>query len=508
MSDSHEQPLKAAAFSPQSATPEGVASTNHRRPQWLIPAAIALIAAAIAVFVILPNVVATRDSTPDVAMPVQGEGSAVSPLNSTANNDVLGEERSPFAEAQQQKLRKLAQDALQIVLEAQEALQEFSVESWAAEAYAAALLIADTGDEAYRERQFVDAAAAYQEAAEALAALEDSIPERAQKARSETLSAIESGNALAAQNGYDVLALLEPVDPELPRLLERIATIPEVAEALKVAANAADTGNTAAAVTAALTAKSADPQHQRVAQLLAQYQEADALARFRAAMSRGYAALEAENFKGASEFFARASKIRPGASEPQSAQSELAAAETAAKLRQLANTGKAQERNEAWADAVATYEEALSIDNTLIYARDGLKQAAPRAELAAALTAVLEDPERLVNTRALAAAEAVLADATAIAPRGPVLETQIIELQKLLLWAKTPVAVTFTSDNQTDVTLLRVKRLGSFATSELTLRPGRYTALGVRNGFRDVRINFDITPDSRTDVDVRCLEAI
>ena len=68
--------------------------------------------------------------------------------------------------------------------------------------------------------------------------------------------------------------------------------------------------------------------------------------------------------------------------------------------------------------------------------------------------------------------------------------------------------MTFTSDNQTDVTLLRVKRLGSFATSELTLRPGRYTALGVRNGFRDVRINFDITPDSRTDVDVRCLEAI
>lgn len=512
MSDSHEQPLKAAAFSPQSATPEGVANTDHRRPQWLIPGVIALFVVAIAVFVILPNVVTTRDSasdsTNDSAMPAQAEGSAASPQSNTVNGDNLGEERSPFAEAQQQKLRKLAQDALQIVLEAQESLLEFSVESWAAEAYAAALLIANTGDEAYRERQFVDAAAAYQEAAAALAVLEDSIPERAQKARSETLAAIESGNSLAAQNGYEVLALLEPVDPELPRLLERIATIPEVGAALEIAAKSADMGDTAAAVKAALDAKATDPQHQRVAQLLAEYQEADALARFRAAMSAGYAALDAENFNEASAFFAKAGKIRPGASEPQSAQAELTAAKTAAKLRQLANTGKTQERDEAWADAVATYEEALSIDSTLIYARDGLKQAAPRAELAAALTAVLEDPERLVNTRALAAAEAVLADATAIAPRGPVLETQIAELQKLLLWAKTPVAVTFTSDNQTDVTLLRVKRLGSFATSELTLRPGRYTALGVRNGFRDVRINFDIKPDSRTDVDVRCLEAI
>ena len=61
MSDSHEQPLKAAAFSPQSATPEGVANTDHRRPQWLIPGAIALFVAAIAVFVILPHVVTPRD---------------------------------------------------------------------------------------------------------------------------------------------------------------------------------------------------------------------------------------------------------------------------------------------------------------------------------------------------------------------------------------------------------------------------------------------------------------
>ena len=78
----------------------------------------------------------------------------------------------------------------------------------------------------------------------------------------------------------------------------------------------------------------------------------------------------------------------------------------------------------------------------------------------------------------------------------------------MLLWAKTPVTVKFISDEQTDVTLLRVKRLGSFVTSELTLRPGRYTALGVRNGFRDVRINFDIKPESRAEIDVRCLEAI
>ena len=508
MSDSHEQPLKAAAFSPQAATPEGLAEAEHGRPKWLIPAAIALFVAAIVVFVVLPSVI----STDNPAAPVPTESSPLSgtptQAGGTVSGDTPGEERSPFAEAQQQKLRKLAQDALQVVLEAQEALEEFSVERWAPEAYAAALAVAAEGDEAYRERLFVEAAAAYQEAAAGLAVLEDSISERGQAARLQALEAIEAGDAATAQKGHELLTLLEPGDPELPGLLERITKIPDVAAALQSAAESAVQGNTGAAVEAALAAQKQDPEHQRVAALLAQYQEADALARFRRAMSEGYAALDEENFKTAEQFFKKAGQIRPGASEPQSAQMELAAAQTAAKLRELANTGKAQERNEVWADAVATYEEALSIDSTLIYAQAGLKKAAPRAELAAALNSILADSKRLVDARALQAAETVLAEAVAIEPRGPVLEGQVVELEKLLLWAKTPVTVRFTSDDQTDVTLLRVKRLGTFVNSELTLRPGRYTALGVRNGFRDVRINFDIKPDSRAAIDVRCVEAI
>jgi hypothetical protein len=508
MSDSQEQPLKAAAFSPQVASPEGLAEAGHGRPKWLIPAAIALFIAAIVVFVLLPSVI----STDNPATPVLTESATLSgtptQAGGTVSGDNPGEERSPFAEAQQQKLRKLAQDALQVVLEAQEALQEFSVERWAPEAYAAALAVAAEGDKAYRDRQFVEAAAAYQEAAAGLATLEDSISRRAQEARLKALSAIEAGDASAAKKQYELLTLLEPGDSELPGLLERTAKIPEVAAALETAAESAVKGDMGAAVKAALTAKAEDPEHKRVATLLAQYQEADALARFRKAMSQGYAALDAENFKEAAEFFVTAGQIRPGASEPQSAQIELASAQTAAKLRQLADTGKAQERNEAWADAVATYEEALLIDSTLIYAQAGLKKAAPRAELATALEDILAESERLVDARALKAAETVLAEALTITSRGPVLEGQVSKLEKLLLWAKTPVTVKFTSDEETDVTLLRVRRLGSFVTSELTLRPGRYTALGVRNGYRDVRINFDIKPESRAEIDVRCLEAI
>ena len=508
MNDTHDQPLKAAGFSPREETPPEAGTAANQRPRWVVPGLVALSVAALLVFFILPTWIDSSDTPTVPADSSTQRGGAEAKTGSGAGATTEGTERSPFAEAQQQKLRKAAQDALQVVLEAQEALQAFGVENWAPEAYLEAVAIAELGDESYRQRQFTEAALSYQEAAAALAQLEDSIPERSEKARASARSAIEAGDSQTATSEKDLLAMLAPNDPELPLLADRIAAIPAVTSALQEAEEAAKKGNTGAAVAAATAGQTADPQHEGVAAALARYREADIDARFRLAMSEGYNALEAEQFRSAANAFSRAQKIRPGATEPQAALSELATAETAWRLRQLAQKGAALEGEEAWRDAVDTYQKALEIDNTLIFARDGIARATPRAELADALSSVLEEPSRLVDARALKAAETLLADALAATPRGPLLDQQTTELSDLLTWAKTPVTITLTSDSQTDVTLLRVKRLGTFGSTQLTLRPGSYTALGVRNGYRDVRINFDIKPGGETVIDVRCQEAI
>ena len=64
------------------------------------------------------------------------------------------------------------------------------------------------------------------------------------------------------------------------------------------------------------------------------------------------------------------------------------------------------------------------------------------------------------------------------------------------------------SDGLTDITVLRVQRLGLVQRQILTLRPGTYTAVGMRTGFRDVRIQFEVKPGQLNTVDVRCVEAI
>ena len=107
------------------------------------------------------------------------------------------------------------------------------------------------------------------------------------------------------------------------------------------------------------------------------------------------------------------------------------------------------------------------------------------------------------------ATEQLLAQAAKITPRGPVLAQQIEQLQTLLQQANTPVTVTLRSDEETEVIVYKVARLGRFAQRELTLRPGTYTAVGTRNGYRDVRQSFTITHDGApAPVTIACVEPI
>ena len=65
------------------------------------------------------------------------------------------------------------------------------------------------------------------------------------------------------------------------------------------------------------------------------------------------------------------------------------------------------------------------------------------------------------------------------------------------------------SDNMTQVSVYKVGILGRFTNTELALRPGTYVAVGVRPGFRDVRLEFRVAPEiDMQPVVVRCEEPI
>ena len=213
-------------------------------------------------------------------------------------------------------------------------------------------------------------------------------------------------------------------------------------------------------------------------------------------MSQGYAALNAGRFDSARKAFGAAAKLQPGSKEAASALQEVRSAETARQLASLEQQGRQDEQREQWQKAVAAYEQAQKIDGSVLFASEGLKRSRARAQLDQQLRTAIDDPQRLSDAAVAAATAQLLAQAQQVTPRGPALEQQITRLDTLLRQAGTSVAVTLRSDKETEVLVLKVAKLGRFTEHELTLKPGNYTAVGTRNGYRDVRQSFTIAADN------------
>ena len=125
------------------------------------------------------------------------------------------------------------------------------------------------------------------------------------------------------------------------------------------------------------------------------------------------------------------------------------------------------------------------------------------------LSAYLERPERLFSAEVRSQARTAVHRAKGVAAPGPVLVRQISAVERLVSDAETPLRVALASDNLTEVTIYRVGRLGAFERKDMELLPGRYTVVGVRPGYRDVRRELTLLPggDAPTLV-IRCEEPI
>ncbi len=231
--------------------------------------------------------------------------------------------------------------------------------------------------------------------------------------------------------------------------------------------------------------------------------------RYQAAMSRAFAALSAEQYEDAIGAFREAARIRPPASEPGEG---IARAQEASRVSRIAAArlrAEAFERDERWKEAVEVYQSILADDPGVAFAQAGARSAAVRASLDARLEGLIADPERIYSDRVQQAARAAVSEAAAIPDPGPRLLRQVSRVETLLAEAARPVRVTLRSDNETEITLYRVGRLGTFEQFELELRPGTYTVTGTRRGYRDVRQQFTIKPGAPAGpFTIRCEEPI
>jgi hypothetical protein len=509
VSESYQRVEPAPFDAPGQAAASAQGTSAERPPsRWRLPALAALAITALIVVFVLPSWVDPTPPAPAPASPSAASPTQAAAPTSGARDRATTEAASPFADAVEARARSEAQELLAELLEVQEILTERGAETWAPDEMEAIAARALEGDEQYRERAFDAAIERYAGALDAARRLEASLPERFDKAVAETVAAIEAIDQAVAEAALNAAATLEPAAEEVAVLDQRVAALPALAAAVEQAAQAEAASDLERAVEQMNGAAGLDPLHDFVAAELARLRTALRDQRFNEAMSEGYAALDSRNFERAAARFEAARKLLPNSGEVAIAVQELAAARTVARLNALQERGERQLADEDWEAAAASFKEALAVDNSLRFARDGLAVAQPRAVLQAQLTAIQEKPERLVDDAVLREAQQSLAASRALDNLGPKMTAQIAEVERILAVASTPISVQLRSDGETAVTVYKVARLGSFSEQQLSLRPGTYTAVGTRRGYRDVRVVFEVRPGGSGPVTIACTDLI
>jgi serine/threonine protein kinase/tetratricopeptide (TPR) repeat protein len=318
----------------------------------------------------------------------------------------------------------------------------------------------------------------------------------------ESQGAQDAGSlTLAQQRLAQGFQLLDAVERAAPAAL---------AAQLAAADRALAAGQQAAAAQAYTQALALDPNNALARAGLAKANAAagdDAYAR---AAGEGFAALGAGRLDEARTAFQRARALRPNGAEAVEGLRRVEAAgggsKSVAAVRAHAADLESQER---WEDALRVYNSLLRQDRTLVFAQQGKARAEARIELDEGMQDLIDRPDLFDSAQVRNQASALLQQAVLEPSPGPVLSAQIARITSLLPEADKPVRLSLESDSLTQVAIPNVGTFGSFSRLDIELKPGRYTVIGTRQGYRDVRREFTVSPGQGSQtINITCSEPI
>jgi len=389
------------------------------------------------------------------------------------------------------------------------ALDARAAARWATAAFAEAR---DAGRKAVQRHAVGDytaAAKGWEAASASLAALEKELPQALKNAMRSGEQALAGAQTTAAREAFGLALAIEPKHAPATAGIERAERLDRALAVVDAALADERAGRLAAAESGfrkALSIDGAAPGAQEGIDRLAARRAGDA---YSAAMSRGFADLARGANDAARASFKQALALRPDSQEARDAIAALDQGERASALRVLEARARTAESDERWDEALVAWREAASLEASLESAREGISRATPRAELQRRIAALLRGPERLWDPEGRAEARNLLATATAAGNPRQRLAAAARELERLAAAAQLPVRLRLESDGLTQVVIYRVGQYGAFSTRDVDLLPGRYTVVGTRTGYRDVRREVVLPPGAAAAaVVVRCEEPI
>jgi len=429
-----------------------------------------------------------------------GDGAPVRPSGDT-----------PFGEnaAGAGGVKAATDEALGDLLSQLERLRFRAIDRWGGQPYLDAVDVYAEGDQAYVDKNYRRAGEKYREASRMLEPFFERIDSVFRQTLAAAKAAFEASDAPEAVRLFDLAVSITPGHQEAEAGLRRARNLEAVLSLMEQGSRYEADLELDAASLAYENALNMDPLWEPAAQGLERIRIAIKKLSFEQRMTEGFDALYAGDFDTARAAFDAAKILNPDSREPADGLLQLDQEVRLADIRRLEGEARSLDEAEQWETSVTVYQDILKIDPDLQFAQEGLAFSRSRAALHAQLQSYIDQPDNLSDAANMQNATRLLLDVTRVDPMGPRLSDQKNELSRLLKRAATPLPVQLVSDGQTEVAVLKIGRFGAFDSRQLELRPGNYVAVGIRPGYRDVRIEFRVAPEiDMQPVVVSCEEAI
>lgn len=314
----------------------------------------------------------------------------------------------------------------------------------------------------------------------------------------------------ADASGHITRALqIKPDDPGAGRLRDEIERLPQILPHLDAARKARTENDPAAELAALQEVATLDPDRPNVRARIATLRAGQHDARYRNAITRGLAAVEADDLDAAQRHLERARQLSPDRPETALLAKQVGTLDTTLRTERLFHTARAAEEADDWPAALDAYRELRRLRPNDAAARAGHQTAQRLVVLLTAVTAHLDAPQRLASDSVAAQASALIEQSRTARPVSPTLVARAAALTRMLDRYSRQVSVRVLSDGKTSVSVLGVGRVGTVVSKVIHLKPGAYRFEGSRSGYRSEIVRVSVPPDGAdVSVQVICDEPI
>ncbi len=512
MSDKDVTPIEAIDYEslqkPAEQNQDSEQNVKNKSIFWIV--LVLLILCVLMVFLFLPEYVAekrqinssdlqTQSDTPptvDVADPEPSSETSVEPTKS-----LTAEELSA--------LRQEAEILLLQIIEKQKFLESKAVKKWGLEEFRNAISLGASGDEHYRKQEYKQAITSYNDTVNLLSKLEKQVaPTLTMHLEKGELALIQAEKIIAIQH-FELAKSIDEKNTQAINGLKRASTIEELYSLLEKGGKLEAANRFSDAKNTYAQATELDPLSLEAKEALNRVKSRLAELEFTRMINQGYASLKLRQYGDARAAFKTAQELFPNSDKPKQGLARIERAILEEKIASLTAEAQHFENAQNWTNAANSYQQLLALNPNSASAQQGLQRNQEREQILSSLTNHIENKLRLSSDSVANDAKKLLNKIELLDNPGSKIEQGALTLQELLVLANRPILITLHSDNQTDVAIYKVGKFGKFDSREVELKPGKYTIVGSRSGFRDVRKVVTIMAEmTDTTIQVRCEEPI